>query len=70
MGLLWEIWAAGAPTRVALLLRDIQLRLSQWGYWGPPNHNMGPCIRPGEDPNAWKQFGPKLIWAIALCPNG
>jgi len=23
----------------------------------------------GEDPNAWKQFGPKLIWAIALCPN-
>jgi len=33
------------------------LRLSQWGYWGPPNHNMGPCSRPGEDPNAWKQSG-------------
>jgi hypothetical protein len=35
--------------------RDIQLR---WGYWGPSLHNMGPCSRPGEDPNVWKQFGP------------
>ena len=25
--------------------------------WGPPIHNMGLCGRPGEDPNAWKQFG-------------
>jgi len=38
----------------ALLPRDIQLRQSQCGYWGPPVHNMGPCSRPGEDPNAWK----------------
>ena len=41
----------GLPTRVALPLRDIQLRLSQWGYWGPPIHNMGSCTMPGEDPN-------------------
>ena len=35
------------------------LRLSQWGYWGPLIHSMGPCSRPGEDPNALKQFGPE-----------
>jgi hypothetical protein len=68
---LCEIWAAGASVlasqRVALLLRDIQLRLSQWGYWGPPIHNMGPCSRPGEDPNAWKQFG--LSWTRAIEPR-
>jgi hypothetical protein len=50
--------------RVALLPRDIQLRLSQWGYWGPLVHNMRPCVRAGEDPKAWKQFGPKP-WARA-----
>jgi len=49
---------------MALLLRDIQLRLSQWGYWGPPIHNMRLCSRPGEDPNAWKQFRPEPTWAI------
>jgi hypothetical protein len=69
MGLLWKSGLQGPPMRVALLLRDIQLRLSQWGYWGPPIHNMGPCSRPGEDPNDWKQFGPKLFRAVALCPN-
>jgi hypothetical protein len=47
------------PTRVALP-RDIQLQLSQWGYWSPPIHNMGPCGRPREDPNVWKQLRPKL----------
>jgi hypothetical protein len=31
----------------------------QRGHWGPPIHNMGLCGRPGEDPNAWKQFGPE-----------
>jgi hypothetical protein len=31
----------------------------QRGYWGPPIHNMGLCGWPGEDPNAWKQFGPE-----------
>ena len=46
----------GLPTRVALPLRDIQLRLSK-GATGV--HNMGLCGRPGEDPNAWKQFGPE-----------
>jgi hypothetical protein len=25
------------------------------------------CSKPGEDPNAWKQFGSKPTWAIALC---
>jgi hypothetical protein len=24
----------------------------------------------GISVSVWKQFGPKLIWAIALCPNG
>ena len=28
---------------------------------GPPFHNMGLCSRPGEDPNAWTQFGPELF---------
>ena len=51
----------GLPTRVALPLRDIQLRLSK-GATGSPYlyfvHNMGLCSRPGEDANAWKQSGP------------
>ena len=34
------------------------------GILGPPIHNMGPCSRPGEDPNAWKQFGPEPTRAI------
>ena len=59
----------GPPTRVALLPRDIQLRQSQCGYWGPPVHNMGPCSRPGEDPSAWKQFGPEPTWAISAVPE-
>ena len=54
---------------MALLLRDIQLRLSPFGYWGPPIHNMGPCSRPGEDPSAWKQFGPEPTWAISAVPE-
>ena len=64
MGLFGKSGLQGLPTRVALPLRDIQLRLSQWGYWGPPIHNMGLCSRPREDPNAWKQFGPEPTWAI------
>jgi hypothetical protein len=31
---------------------------------GPPIHNMGPCSRPGEDPNSWKQFDPRQTRAI------
>jgi hypothetical protein len=31
---------------------------------------MGLCSRPGEDPNAWKQFGPETTWAIAMCLYG
>ena len=58
MGLFGKSGLQGLPTRVALPLRDIQLRLSQWSYRGPPIHNMGLCSRPGEDPNAWKKFGP------------
>jgi hypothetical protein len=67
MGLFGKSGLQGPPSRVALLLRDIQLRLSQWGYWGPLIHNMGPCSRPGEDHNAWKQFGPEpdlAVWVI------
>jgi hypothetical protein len=56
-----SVWAALASQRVALLPRDIQLRLSWWGCRGPTIHNMGPCSRPGEDPNVWKQFGPKRV---------
>jgi hypothetical protein len=33
MGLFGKSGLQGPPTRVALLLRDIQLRLCQWGYW-------------------------------------
>jgi hypothetical protein len=67
MGLFGKSGLQGLSTRMALPLRDIQLRLSQWGCWGPPIHNMGLCSRPGEDPNASKQFGPETTWAIALC---
>jgi hypothetical protein len=35
-------------------------RSVQRGYLVPPIHNMGLCMRPGEDPNAWKHFGPEL----------
>ena len=41
MGLFGKCGLQGLPTRVALPLRDIQLRLSQWGYLGPPIYNMG-----------------------------
>jgi hypothetical protein len=36
------------------------------GYWDPPVHNMGSCSRPGEDPNAWKPFGPKHLGTSAV----
>ena len=62
----------GLPTRVALPLpsRDIQLLLSlSVGLLGPPIHNMGLCSRPGEDPNAWKQFGPDYSWVSSGSPD-
>ena len=31
--------------------------------WGPPIHN-GLCSRSGEDPSAWKHFGPEPTRAI------
>jgi hypothetical protein len=45
MGLFGKSGLQGLPTWVALPLRDImiQLRFSQWGYWGPPINNMGLC---------------------------
>jgi hypothetical protein len=72
---LGNLGCRGLPPRVALLLRDIQLRLSQWGYWcsGVPLITIwDPVAGPGRtpDPSVWKQLGPKLIWARALCPNG
>jgi hypothetical protein len=45
MGLFGKSGLQGPPTRVALLLRDIQLRLSQWP---PPIHNMGHVAGPGR----------------------
>jgi hypothetical protein len=66
-----RIFAYSFPRRERPSSRDIQLRLSQWRYWAPPIHNMGPCSSsPGEDPNAWKQFGPEPTWEIALFRMG
>ncbi len=31
---------------------------------------MGPCSRPGEDPNAWKQFGPEPEIEPRYWPGG
>ena len=42
-GALWEIWVAGAPTREAVIPRDIQLRLSQ-----------SPVGSLQQDPILWK----------------
>ena len=56
MGFLRNLGLQGLPPRAAPPLRDIQPRLSQWN---PPFPNMGFYSRPGEDPNAWKHFGPK-----------
>ncbi len=58
----------GLPTRVALPLRDIQLRLSK-GATGVPLFTMlmGLCGRPGEDPKTWKQFGPEANRLYVLC---
>ena len=50
----------GRPTRVTLPLWAFQ---PTRGYWGLPTHNMGLCGRLGEDPNAWKHFGPEPIQA-------
>ncbi len=56
---LWEIWAAGASHAGGSSSPGHSAAAFQRGYWGPPIHNMGLCGRPGEDPNAWKQFGPE-----------
>ena len=50
---------------VALLPRDIQPAVLV-KLLGPPIHNMGPCSRPGEDPNVWKQFGPGYLGNSAV----
>jgi hypothetical protein len=65
MGLFGKSGLQGPPTRVALLsfLWTFSCGCHSGGYWGP-------CSKPREGPNARKQFGPKLIWAIALCPHG
>jgi hypothetical protein len=44
-----------------LLHRDIPLRPSQWGYW-VPLFTIWDSVAGGEDPNAWKQFGPEPTW--------
>ena len=68
----WEIWAAGPPHAGGSSSPGHSAAAVPVGLLGPPVHNMGPCsraaLRPGEDLNAWKQFG--LTWATALCPNG
>ena len=42
----------GPPTRVALLSGTFSCDC-------PSGATRVPCSRPGEDPNAWKQFGPE-----------
>ena len=63
---IWEIWAAGASPAGGSSSPGHLAAAVQRGYrdWGPPIHNMGRCSRPGEDPNAWKQFGPEPTRAI------
>ena len=49
----WDFFYKRADLHyLRLLLRDIQLLLSQWGYWGPPIHNgiWEPVAGPGESP--------------------
>jgi hypothetical protein len=54
MGLFGKSGLQRPPTRVALLLRDIQLRVSQWGYWVPLFTIWDPVAGPGRTP----------IWAL------
>jgi len=49
----------GLPTRVGSSSPGHSAAAVPVGLLGPPIHNMGLCSRPGEDPNAWKQFGPE-----------
>jgi hypothetical protein len=46
---LGNLGCRGLP-RLALLLRDIQLRLSQWGYWVPLFTIWDPVAGPGRTP--------------------
>ena len=50
MGLFGKSGLQGLPTRVALPLRDIQLRLSQWGYWVPLFTIWDSVAGPGRTP--------------------
>jgi len=58
MGLFGKSGLQGPPTLVSLLVRDIQLRLSQWGYWAP-YLQYGTLWTARAGLNAWKQFGPE-----------
>jgi hypothetical protein len=53
----------GSHTRSALP-GDIQLRLSQWGYWGPPIHNMGPCSWPPKPGNNTAPPGNRALFSV------
>ena len=59
MGLFGKSGRQGLPTRVALPLRDIQLRLSKGATGVPLLTTWDSVAGPGEDPKAWKQFGPE-----------
>jgi hypothetical protein len=65
---IWEIWAAGASHAGGSSSPGHSAAAVQRGYWVPPIHNIelliGLCSRPGEDPNAWKQFEPEPTRAI------
>ena len=58
-GVLKEPWAAGAAPAGGSSSPGHSAAAVPVGLWNPPFPNMGFCSRPGEDPNAWKHFGPK-----------
>jgi hypothetical protein len=65
-GALWEIWAAEASHAVALPLRDIQLRLSQWGYWFPLFTIWDSVAGPGRTPMPGNNSGRAIEPAVSL----
>ena len=58
----------GPPTRVALLLRVIQVRLSQWGYWVPLFTIWDPVADPGRTPMPGNNSGRSRAgqWSLGI----
>ena len=58
-GVLEELWAAGAAPAGGSSSPEHSAAAVPAGLRNPPFPNMEFCSRPGEDPNAWKHFGPE-----------